>query len=143
MSSTYLYGANVHANGIRQHYLRFGGSAETSRQPLVLIPGITSPAITWRFVAERLGQHFDTYVLDVRGRGLSSTGPELDYDTDTCADARADQQAEIRRIDRGRLNLDDDIRRAGSRNLDFGQGQFQLAFRLDQRADLQAFFRQC
>lgn len=86
MSSTYLYGANVHANGIRQHYLRFGDSAETSRQPLVLIPGITSPAITWRFVAERLGQHFDTYVLDVRGRGLSSTGPDLAYDTNTCAD---------------------------------------------------------
>ena len=30
MSSTYLYGANVHANGIRQHYLRFGDSAETT-----------------------------------------------------------------------------------------------------------------
>jgi N-formylmaleamate deformylase len=37
-------------------------------------------------VAERLGRNFDTYVLDVRGRGLSSTGPEIAYDTDTCAD---------------------------------------------------------
>ncbi|MBM7334404.1 MAG: alpha/beta hydrolase [Alcanivorax sp.] len=82
MSSTRLYGANVHANGIRQHYLRYGGKG----QPLVLIPGITSPAITWEFVAERLGRNFDTYVLDVRGRGLSSTGPDLDYGTDTCAD---------------------------------------------------------
>ena len=53
---------------------------------LILIPGITSPAITWGFVAERLGEHFDTYVLDVRGRGLSSTGPELDYSADACAD---------------------------------------------------------
>ena len=44
--------------------------------------GVPNPPV----VAERLGQHFDTYVLDVRGRGLSSTGPELDYDTDTCAD---------------------------------------------------------
>ncbi|MGO3841736.1 MAG: alpha/beta hydrolase, partial [Alcaligenes pakistanensis] len=26
--STFLYGAHVHANGIRQHYLRFGGSSE-------------------------------------------------------------------------------------------------------------------
>ncbi|WP_158774000.1 alpha/beta fold hydrolase [Cobetia sp. L2A1] len=91
MSSTYLHGANVQANGIRQHYLRYGGaSSPTSdgapRQALVLVPGITSPAITWGFVAEQLGQHFDTYVLDVRGRGLSSTGPELNYDTDTCAD---------------------------------------------------------
>ncbi len=82
MSSTRLYGANVNANGIRQHYLRYGGKG----QPLILIPGITSPAITWEFVAERLGRNFDTYVLDVRGRGLSSTGAELDYDTDTCAD---------------------------------------------------------
>lgn len=80
--STFVYGANVRANGIRQHYLRFGGKG----QALVLVPGITSPATTWDFVAERLGQHFDTYVLDVRGRGLSSSGPELAYDTDTCAD---------------------------------------------------------
>ncbi|WNL42628.1 alpha/beta hydrolase [Halomonas sp. PAMB 3264] len=85
-NSTYQYGANVHANGIRQHYLRFGGEASSTGQPLVIIPGITSPAITWAFVAERLGRHFDTYVLDVRGRGLSSTGPEIAYDTNTCAD---------------------------------------------------------
>lgn len=82
MSSTYLYGANVHANGIRQHYLRYGGQG----QPLLLVPGITSPAITWGFVAERLGRHFDTYVLDVRGRGLSESGPDLEYNTDSCAD---------------------------------------------------------
>ncbi|WP_447956560.1 alpha/beta fold hydrolase [Vreelandella sp. EE7] len=85
-TSTYQYGANVHANGIRQHYLRFGGDNASTRQPLVIVPGITSPAVTWAFVAERLGRHFDTYVLDVRGRGLSATGPELAYDTDTCAD---------------------------------------------------------
>lgn len=80
--STFLYGANIHANGIRQHYLRYGGKGPA----LVLIPGITSPAITWGFVAERLGEHFDTYVLDVRGRGLSSSGPELDYSAQACAD---------------------------------------------------------
>lgn len=83
--STLLYGANVNANGIRQHYLRYG--REGVDQPvMVLIPGITSPAITWGFVAERLGEHYDTYVLDVRGRGLSSSGPDLDYDPTTCAD---------------------------------------------------------
>ncbi|PKG54224.1 alpha/beta fold hydrolase [Halomonas sp. MES3-P3E] len=89
MTTTYQYGANVHAGGIRQHYLRYAlnsGGGKAAGQPLVLIPGITSPAITWGFVAERLGRQFDTYVLDVRGRGLSSTGPELAYDTDTCAD---------------------------------------------------------
>ncbi|WP_242197070.1 MULTISPECIES: alpha/beta hydrolase [unclassified Pseudomonas] len=80
--STFLYGGNVQANGIRQHYLRYGGNGPA----LILTPGITSPAITWGFVAERLGAQFDTYVLDVRGRGLSSTGPELDYSAETCSD---------------------------------------------------------
>lgn len=79
--SRFLYGANVQANGIRQHYLRYGGQGPA----LILIPGITSPAITWGFVAERLGERYDTYVLDVRGRGLSSSGPALAYDAETCA----------------------------------------------------------
>lgn len=81
MTSTFVYGGNVHANGIRQHYLRYGGKG----RKLLLIPGITSPAITWGFVAERLGRHFDTYVLDVRGRGLSESGPHLNYGLDACA----------------------------------------------------------
>lgn len=96
MQTTYLYGANVHANGIRQHYLRYGGNdgARAARDPIVLIPGITSPAVTWGFVAERLGRHFDTYVLDVRGRGLSSSGPGLDYGLDAqAADVLAFTQA--------------------------------------------------
>jgi len=80
-NTRFLYGANVHANQIRQHYLRYGGRGPS----LVLIPGITSPAITWGFVAERLAERYDVYVLDVRGRGLSSTGPDLDYDLDTYA----------------------------------------------------------
>ena len=75
-------GFNIRANGIRQHVLRYGNAGE----PLVLVPGITSPAITWGFVAERLAERFDTYVVDVRGRGLSSTGPGLDYGLDAMAD---------------------------------------------------------
>ncbi|WP_313760396.1 alpha/beta fold hydrolase [Rhizobium sp.] len=81
MSGAALYGANVFANGIRQHYLRYGGKG----RPAVLIPGITSPAITWGFVAERLAERYDVYVLDVRGRGLSSTGPDLDYGLNSMA----------------------------------------------------------
>jgi len=81
MESTFLYGAHVHANGIRQHYIRYGGQGI----PLILIPGITSPAITWGFVGERFGRHFDTYVLDVRGRGLSESRSDLDYRLDACA----------------------------------------------------------
>lgn len=84
--STFVHGGNVAANGIRQHYLRYGGTRHADKPALILIPGITSPAITWGFVAEHLGLHLDTYVLDARGRGLSSTGPDLDYSVDTCAD---------------------------------------------------------
>lgn len=75
MKSTFLYGGHVRANDIRQHYLRFGGRGK----PLLIVPGITSPAVTWAEFAEPLGRDFDVYVLDVRGRGLSSSGPQLDY----------------------------------------------------------------
>lgn len=82
MSNGPLYGANVYANGIRQHYLRYGGKGPV----VILIPGITSPAITWGFVAERLAETNDVYVIDVRGRGLSSTGPDLEYGLDAMAE---------------------------------------------------------
>ena len=80
--TTFLYGANVNANGIRQHFLRYGGKG----RPLVVVPGITSPAISWGFVGERLGQSFDTYIFDARGRGLSAAEDNLDYGLDALAD---------------------------------------------------------
>ncbi|MDB5992267.1 MAG: alpha/beta hydrolase [Herbaspirillum sp.] len=85
--STFLYGANINANGIRQHYLRYGGTqgARAKRTAVIVIPGITSPAVTWGFVGERFGQQFDTYVLDVRGRGLSDASDDLDYGIDAQA----------------------------------------------------------
>ncbi|WP_042264409.1 alpha/beta hydrolase [Paraburkholderia heleia] len=88
MPSTYLYGANVAANGIRQHYLRYGGAsgARAARAAVIVIPGITSPAITWGFVGEVFGAAFDTYVIDVRGRGLSEASDTLDYSLDALAD---------------------------------------------------------
>ncbi|TRC83245.1 alpha/beta hydrolase [Mesorhizobium sp. WSM4310] len=81
MSAMATSGANVFANGIRQHYRHHLGAGA----PLVLVPGITSPAVTWGFVAERLAREFDVYVLDVRGRGLSQSGPGLDYQLDCLA----------------------------------------------------------
>lgn len=86
-SSSFVHGGHIHANGIRQHYLRYGGSEgeRGQRDAVIVIPGITSPAVTWGFVAEELGQSFDTYVLDVRGRGLSASGPGLDYGLDAQA----------------------------------------------------------
>lgn len=87
MQSSFLYGANILANGIRQHYLRFGGKdgERAGRDAVIIVPGITSPAVTWGFVGERFGQQFDTYVLDVRGRGLSSASETLDYSLDAQA----------------------------------------------------------
>lgn len=78
---TRLYGANVRANNIRQHYLRYGGKGE----PLIVLPGISNSAATWDFVSERFGRAYDTYVLDLRGRGLSEAGPDLSYSLDTYA----------------------------------------------------------
>jgi N-formylmaleamate deformylase len=92
MSSSLLYGAQVRANGIRQHYLRYGGSdgARADRDAVVILPGITSPAVTWGFVGERFGQVFDTYILDIRGRGLSEGADAMDYSLDAqAADALA------------------------------------------------------
>jgi N-formylmaleamate deformylase len=86
MNTTFIFGGHVRANGIRQHYLRYGGKG----QPLVVIPGITSPAMTWGFVGERLGEQFDTYILDTRGRGLSEVPANADYSLDTYAKDAAD-----------------------------------------------------
>ncbi|MBY4899128.1 alpha/beta fold hydrolase [Cupriavidus sp. AU9028] len=94
--STFIHGGNVHANGIRQHYLRYGGAGggRDARDAVIIVPGITSPAITWGFVGEQFGKQFDTWVLDVRGRGLSSAGEGLDYGLDAqAADVIAFAQA--------------------------------------------------
>lgn len=81
------YGGHVHANGIRQHYLRYGPSNDVADglDPVIIVPGITSPAVTWGFVAERFANRFDTYVVDVRGRGLSESSDALDYSLDAQA----------------------------------------------------------
>jgi N-formylmaleamate deformylase len=80
-ASGFLYGAHVRANGIRQHYLRFGGTGPA----IVIVPGISTAAAQWAFIAERLCIGYDVYVLDVRGRGLSESGPHLNYSLDACA----------------------------------------------------------
>ncbi len=54
-----LYGAHVRANGIRQHYLRFGGAGPA----IIIVPGISTAAAQWAFIAERLCIGHDVYVL--------------------------------------------------------------------------------
>jgi N-formylmaleamate deformylase len=79
----------VSANGVRLHYLEYG----RGRAELVILPGITSPAITWEFVAEELARDYHVYTMDIRGRGLSdkpASGYRLtDYAKDTAGFIRA------------------------------------------------------
>jgi N-formylmaleamate deformylase len=74
----------VHSGALRLHVLDYGGAGV----PLVVLPGITSPAITMDFVARELTDLVRPIVLDVRGRGLSDSGPSYtldDYAADTLA----------------------------------------------------------
>ncbi|MFI5800838.1 alpha/beta fold hydrolase [Streptomyces sp. NPDC051677] len=60
----------VRSGSLRLHALDYGGDLP----PLVVLPGITSPAITMDFVARELTDLVRPVVLDVRGRGLSDEG---------------------------------------------------------------------
>lgn len=76
-------------DGLRLHYLTYG----SGEPAMLLVPGITSPAITWEFVAEALAGDRTVHTLDVRGRGLSDRAPRGahtlgDYATDVAGLAR-------------------------------------------------------
>jgi N-formylmaleamate deformylase len=64
----------VEANGYRLHFLEHG---EDGSPPLVILPGITSPAITWAFVARRLAPEHHVLTMDLRGRGQSDVGEDF------------------------------------------------------------------
>jgi N-formylmaleamate deformylase len=81
-------GAHCMANGIRLHYLEF--FSEPKAPAILLLPGITSPGVTWSFVAEQLASTHRVFVLDIRGRGLSENRSGLGYTLDDYAgDARS------------------------------------------------------
>ncbi|WP_037370981.1 alpha/beta fold hydrolase [Amycolatopsis orientalis] len=67
----------VRSGSLRLHLLDYGPADGV---PLVVLPGITSPAITMDFVARELTDLVRPLVLDVRGRGLSDDGPGYDLD---------------------------------------------------------------
>lgn len=71
----------VAANDVRLHCLEYGDGPVS----IVIVPGITSPAITWEFVAEALARDYRVYTLDVRGRGLSDVTPAGTYGLPTYA----------------------------------------------------------
>jgi len=74
----------VRSGDLRLHVLDYGGDGV----PLVVLPGITSPAITMDFLARELTDLVRPIVVDVRGRGLSDSGKSYtldDYADDTVA----------------------------------------------------------
>lgn len=78
----------VMSGALRLHVLQLG---EPERAPLLILPGITSPAATWEFAAQPLAARLrrTAYVLDLRGRGRSDTPPSGYALTDYAADAAA------------------------------------------------------
>ena len=67
----------VRSGATRLHLLDHGPE---DRSPLLIVPGITSPAIAMDFVARELTDLVRPIVLDVRGRGLSDNGDTYDLD---------------------------------------------------------------
>ncbi|RSN54331.1 N-carbamoylsarcosine amidase [Amycolatopsis sp. WAC 04182] len=65
----------VRSGSVRLHVLDYGPSDGV---PVVVLPGITSPAVTMDFVARELTDLVRPLVLDVRGRGLSDDAPDYD-----------------------------------------------------------------
>ncbi|MFG2138245.1 alpha/beta fold hydrolase [Streptomyces sp. NPDC048650] len=60
----------VRSGTTRLHVLDYGGRGPA----LVILPGITSPAVTMDFVARELTDLVRPLIVDVRGRGLSDEG---------------------------------------------------------------------
>lgn len=79
------------ANGIRLHYLDWGGSGD----PILLLHGGGQTAHTWDFVCLQLRQRFHCYALDIRGHGKSDRmAPDIFRDPfDLGEDIRATVQA--------------------------------------------------
>ena len=86
-----ICGRHLTVGGVRLHFHEFPGDGP----PLVLLPGITSPAIMWDFVSRRLADFCHVFTLDTRGRGLSSSGDDLEY---WLADYAADVQGVIEQL---------------------------------------------
>ncbi|MFB9743071.1 alpha/beta fold hydrolase [Pseudonocardia sulfidoxydans] len=59
----------VRAGELALHVLDYGGTA----RPLVMLPGISNPAVTMDFIARELTDLVRPVIVDVRGRGLSDS----------------------------------------------------------------------
>lgn len=81
----------VGAGAVRLHVLSYPGS----EPPVLVLPGITSPAMTWDFVARALAGRAQVTVLDLRGRGLSTRPDDGAY---SLADLAGDVAAVVERL---------------------------------------------
>ena len=81
----------VTVNDVKLHFIEHSQAGPA----VLLLPGITSPAIVWSFVVERMAPHAHVFVLDNRGRGLSDQRPGLSYTLD---DYAADAAGVIRAL---------------------------------------------
>jgi N-formylmaleamate deformylase len=72
----------VAVGDLRIHYLEYGEPGPA----VVVVPGITSPAITWEFVSLELARDRRVVTMDVRGRGLSDRAPVGAYRLSDYAD---------------------------------------------------------
>jgi N-formylmaleamate deformylase len=75
---------------VRLHHLEYGDSGA----PVVIVPGITSPAATWEFISTDLARDRRVITLDIRGRGLSDK-PASGF---TLADYAGDIAAVVRSL---------------------------------------------
>jgi N-formylmaleamate deformylase len=75
----------VEADGLRLHHLEYGDGGP----PIVIVPGITSPAATWEFISVPLARDHRVVTLDIRGRGLSDKPSQGFSLTDYAGDVAA------------------------------------------------------
>ena len=72
----------VRTRTVLLHLLDYGIDEEIRRRPLmIVVPGITMPAIGMDFVARQVTRLVRPVVLDVRGRGLSDSANRFTLDT--------------------------------------------------------------
>ena len=66
----------VTVNGLRIHYLDFGGDG---RQPLIMLHGIGRVAHTFDHIASHFNQNYHVLAVDMRGHGDSDWDPKAAY----------------------------------------------------------------
>ncbi|MDV8071349.1 alpha/beta hydrolase [Rhodococcus sp. IEGM 1366] len=66
----------VRTTSLALHVLDYGGAGK----PVLILPGISSPAITMDFVARRLTDLVRPITVDIRGRGLSDSASSYSLD---------------------------------------------------------------